>query len=135
MVAFPAYKKMDITGEGELCTIMKQDYHIETTSIPPRANNSKFIPVERDITYGSDNGSGCNKPITKPGHPEKSPQELLRRERRRAYNRYFHSQNRLRKQAIDVELLTEALRNLSALESMSLVDHLDHEDPPWGARR
>jgi hypothetical protein len=41
----------------------------------------------------------------------------------------------MRKQAIDVELLAEALRNLPGLQSLTIVSDIDESQPPWGARK
>ncbi|KAF2474132.1 uncharacterized protein BDR25DRAFT_311522 [Lindgomyces ingoldianus] len=59
----------------------------------------------------------------------------LKRRRRRLYGRHMHSQHTIRKRGIDIELLSEALRNLPKLESFTILEHLDREYPPWGCRK
>jgi hypothetical protein len=59
----------------------------------------------------------------------------IKRTRRRLYGQHHHSQNTLRTQCLDIKLLTEALRRLPALESITISGHLDPINPPWGARK
>lgn len=59
----------------------------------------------------------------------------LKRNRRRLYSRYEHDQHTMRTKSTDVEMLSEALRLLPALDSITLMDRLDRNDPPWGARK
>lgn len=59
----------------------------------------------------------------------------IKRTRRRLYGQHYHSQNALRQQSLDVTLLAEALRRLPALESITILGHLDPINPPWRARK
>lgn len=58
----------------------------------------------------------------------------LKRKRRRAYGRHQSSQYAMRKKSTDVALLAEALRNLPALEAISITDIFELSSRPWGAR-
>ncbi|KAF1953154.1 hypothetical protein CC80DRAFT_507350 [Byssothecium circinans] len=59
----------------------------------------------------------------------------FRRARRKKYAWYHHDQHLLRTKSIDVSLLVEALRNLTALESIATTHHYDKDSPPWGLRQ
>ncbi|KAH7122407.1 hypothetical protein B0J11DRAFT_338093 [Dendryphion nanum] len=59
----------------------------------------------------------------------------LKRSRRRNYGRHMSQQFALRRSGTDISMLTEALKNLPALETISITDEFDPECPTWGARQ
>jgi hypothetical protein len=74
------------------------------------------------------------------GQNEESSEEKIRyrkllRKRRRAWSRHQHDQNDLRTKSVDVTLLTEAIKSLHALESITTISQYDSEEPPWGFRQ
>ncbi|ORX90193.1 hypothetical protein BCR34DRAFT_609149 [Clohesyomyces aquaticus] len=58
----------------------------------------------------------------------------LKRNRRRNYDRHMHDQCTIRKQGVDLQLLSDALGRLPRLETFTVLDRYDMKNMPWGCR-